>query len=501
MDSKKTMSTATHRPMRANSIGASPSSAAATVRLDAVSFDRIFPFHLLLDSELRIRSCGPVINRLLPELDRLPVSLMDCFQFTTPGLESFDRMARSLHRSVVLRAKKLPALQLRGQFVPINQLHRLAFIASPRLSSTTMAALGLTLDDFPPHDGIADYLALFEAQRIALADSARLSEDLARLNADLDARVAARAREFEAANEQLRGTSKDLAATLEELRAAKAQLELEMAERLRVEAELRIAHRLEAVGQLAAGIAHEINTPIQYVSDSVHFVRDALSDLMPLLQSCASTEAWEDVDGDFLVERLPEAIQRSLDGLERVAKIVRAMKAFAHPGSAGKEPADVNATLENTLSVSRNEYKYVADVVTELGEIPLVTCNIAELGQVFLNLIVNAAHAIAGRVEGTSDRGHITVKTFAEDDAVVVQISDDGAGMPEAIWPRIFDPFFTTKPVGKGTGQGLPITRNIIVKHGGTIAFTSQLGQGTTFVVRLPLTPTEGGHAAHPAGG
>ena len=296
---------------------------------------------------------------------------------------------------------------------------------------------------------------------------------------------------------QLRRAAEDLATTL-------GELEEERSSRERVEAELRVAHRLEAVGQLAAGVAHEINTPIQYAGDSVRFLQTAFEDVMPVLELIPSLvaslrdagdpvadtleRAWSEADGDFVVEQVPAALSRSIDGIERVAAIVRAMKAFAHPGGAEQAPADLNEALGTTLAVARNEYKYVADVETELGEIPLVMCRLAELNQVFLNLLVNAAHAIADVVEGTDNRGRITISTTIESGFVHIRFADTGVGIPVELRDRIFDPFFTTKPVGKGTGQGLGIAQSIVSKHGGVLSFESEIGVGTTFEVKLPVT-------------
>ncbi|HSO33188.1 MAG TPA: ATP-binding protein, partial [Labilithrix sp.] len=197
--------------------------------------------------------------------------------------------------------------------------------------------------------------------------------------------------------------------------------------------------------------------------------------------------SWVSSDAEFAVEQIPPAIGRTLDGIARVAAIVRAMKAFSHPGSETRAPSDLNEALATTLAVCRNEYKYVADVETDLGEIPLVTCQLGELNQVFLNLLVNAAHAIAENVAGTRARGVIKVATRREGAAVLVSISDSGAGIPAAVRDRIFDPFFTTKAVGKGTGQGLTLARTIVVKHGGTLTFASEPQRGTTFEIRLPV--------------
>jgi two-component system NtrC family sensor kinase len=302
----------------------------------------------------------------------------------------------------------------------------------------------------------------------------------------------------------------ELAHRAQELASANQQLREEQAERQKVETELRLAQKLEAIGQLSAGIAHEINTPMQFIGDSVHFLRQSFEGLLRLLDahqearyavvngsgpaevSARIAEIEEETDLDYLRERVPRALDRTLEGIERVTSIVRAMKEFSHPHSAAKGPTDVNRALTNALMVSRNEYKYLADVETDFGAIPQVVCHAGELNQVFLNLIVNAAHAIGDSVEGTDRKGLIRVRTTTEGQAVMIQIQDTGTGIPDEIQDRIFNPFFTTKPVGKGTGQGLAIAHSIIVgKHGGALTFKSVVGRGTTFEIRLPVIPAE----------
>ncbi len=285
----------------------------------------------------------------------------------------------------------------------------------------------------------------------------------------------------------------------------------EITQRKLLEAQLAQAQKLESIGQLAAGIAHEINTPVQFIGDNTRFLQDAFRDVGELLEKLWNLveraravdglgdvvreveETAEAIDLEYLKTEIPKAIDQSLEGVQRVAKIVLAMKEFSHPGQEEKVPIDVNKALENTLTVARNEWKYVADAVTDLDpHLPLVPCIPGEINQVFLNIIVNAAHAIKDALNGRPDaRGTITVSTRTVDEWCEVRIADTGPGIPEKIRHRIFDPFFTTKEVGKGTGQGLAIAHAVVVeKHQGHLTFETEEGRGTTFIVRLPLETT-----------
>jgi PAS domain S-box-containing protein len=269
------------------------------------------------------------------------------------------------------------------------------------------------------------------------------------------------------------------------------------------------AQKLEAIGQLAAGIAHEINTPMQYVLNNVTFFEHAFADLTILLDdyqvlreaaegvlSAAAIEHLEDIDLEFLMEEVPQSIKETQDGISRVVKIVSAMKEFSHPGTEGKIATDLNHALANTITVSRNEWKYVAELETDFDpDLPMVPCLPDQLNQAVLNLIINATHAI--EETGASldaNPGHIGVSTRLDGDWVEICVSDTGCGIPEEVRERVYDPFFTTKEVGKGTGQGLTIIHDVVVqKHGGTIDFTTEMGKGTTFIIRLPLIAENAG--------
>ena len=282
----------------------------------------------------------------------------------------------------------------------------------------------------------------------------------------------------------------------------------DITERKLLERQLAQAQKLESIGQLAAGIAHEINTPIQYVGDNIRFLQDSFGQLDQLLegydrlvQSVRSASPGASFLADiealaqatrvkYLRAEIPKSIADSLDGAGRVGEIVRAMKEFSYPGSTEKTPLDINRAIESTVLVSRNEWKYVADLEMELEpDLPPVLCVPGEFNQVILNLIVNGAHAIADVVSGqTGTKGRITVSTARDGEWVEIRVRDTGTGIPDEFQSSIFNPFFTTKAVGKGTGQGLAIAHSVIVqKHGGTISFETARGRGTAFQIRIPI--------------
>jgi signal transduction histidine kinase len=273
----------------------------------------------------------------------------------------------------------------------------------------------------------------------------------------------------------------------------------DVSERSALEMELRHAQKLEAVGRLAAGVAHEINTPIQFAGNNLHFLRTAFADYQQLLAAYRSTfasseryasiRALEDeLDVDFLDEQIPLAVSQGIDGTERVARIVKAMKTFGHPDGVEQTAADINELVSSTVTVARNEWKYVATLETDLGDLPSVRCFAGDINQVLLNLVVNAAHAIADKGAKESDLGRITVKTWAEGADVYISVADSGTGIPDELRERIYDPFFTTKEVGRGTGQGLSMVKNLIVdRHQGNVARSTHVGEGSVFTVRIPV--------------
>ncbi len=310
-----------------------------------------------------------------------------------------------------------------------------------------------------------------------------------------------------ALRERVEDLDAEVRARTTELERANTALERELAERKHVESELRLAQKLEAVGQLAAGIAHEINTPVQFIGDNLHFLGDVLSHLGSLrepLAMLAGAEAGSDdereaaqelhevlrrADFEYLLNETGPALQQSLEGVAEVARIVAAMREFAHDSAGEHELNDLNRIVESALTVTRHEWKHLAEVVTEFDPAACaVPCCRSEISQVLVNLIVNAAQAIEDLGAGEDRRGTITVRTRLEADGAHLEVTDTGCGIPASLRERVFDPFFTTKDVGRGTGQGLALAHALVVeRHGGRIGFQSEVGRGSCFHVVLPL--------------
>ena len=450
---------------------------------------KAFPFHVVVDSNSKILDCGESLRRIMP----LSSGGLDCFfdHFTIQHpakITTIGGLILNQDKFILLRSVVNSKLILRGQLVYSSNTDPIYFLVSPWVTEIdVLTELGLALNDFPLHSPLSDFLILLQAQKTSLADSKRLSSDLCALNMELEDRVIRRTRALEQ--------------TAQELRDSKQSLEFEMHERARVEIELRHAQKMESVGQLSAGIAHEINTPMQYIGNSLQFIKSALKDYEELSVIAERTlrdnndhlnddVLIDEIIGDaidlaYIRDRAPKALDRALEGIATVTKIVGAMNEFTHPDGDTKREADINRALNTAATVARNEYKYVAKLVENFQPLPAVECHIGDLNQVFLNLIVNAAHSIS---DHTAKEGEIRISTWSEKDVVKITVTDNGTGIPENIRHRVFDPFFTSKEVGRGTGQGLTISHNIIVnKHGGQLEFMTETGKGTTFEITLPV--------------
>ena len=463
------------------------------IGLDGPGLDEVFPFHVAISPGFEVIQAGPVIARLMPELVTSP-AFPTVFS-GSPGqpMATYAEVLAQVGRLVQIQSVSVDGLTLRGQFIAAAAPGVLVFVGSPTIHSmTSILDLGLSMADFAVHDPVNDYLILHQTQSASLQEATNLAEAFATLNHQLEERVEQRTASLAETN---------------------AKLVTEISDRHRIEGELRLAQKLESVGQLAAGIAHEINTPIQFIGDNLRFIADTMVQLEEVFKAnekvlavchgpeCDALSATsERIDLAYARDELPKAAAQGIEGVERVASLVRALKEFSHPDGVDQKPTDLNQSIRTTAVVARNEYKYVAELQLDLDpNLPPVVCNQGEINQVILNLIVNAAHAIGDRAKASgADKGMgvITVTTAALSlnptgiAGIEIRIRDTGTGIPEAVRGRIFDPFFTTKAVGQGTGQGLYLAHAIIVgRHQGTITFETELSVGTTFIIRLPCVP------------
>jgi signal transduction histidine kinase len=437
----------------------------------------------------------PAPRLRLRRLLALYTLFMCCGPLLYVGSIAFSTQAQQLSSSAVTRLLLVSLLAVGPH----------ALICATMLAATISRPLGMMTDILRTITRQGD---VSRVGRVPYAQRDEVGELAESTNQMIDRleQTATERKEFAASLSSLNHTLEQrVAERTESLSRANTDLAREMEARLHMELELRRAQKLEAIGRLANGIAHEINTPVQFTSDSVTFVAEASRDLFALLGAyralhaavvagTGQREAIEEVsrrtdavDLAYLSEQVPAALDRALDGLDRVSTIVRSMKEFSHPDGSDMTHADLNQAITTTLAVARHEYKDVAEVVTDFGELPPVQCYLGAINQVVLNLVVNASHAIADAVAPRP--GRITVRTRCDGGCVTISVTDTGAGIPEAIRDRIFDPFFTTKEVGRGTGQGLAIARSVVAKHGGELSFETEVDAGTTFTVRLPLTP------------
>lgn len=289
---------------------------------------------------------------------------------------------------------------------------------------------------------------------------------------------------------------------VEQMLVEKSQELLDANERLKKnQTQMVHSEKMAGLGQLAAGIAHEINNPVGFMTSNLNTLRDYCATFKELLGVCEKIvdevrespdkerfqtlldeieQIKEREDLDYILDDVDDVLAESLDGATRVRDIVVNLRNFARLDEADLKEADINEGIEQTLRVAWNELKYRCEVVKEFGEVPVIPCYPGQLNQVFLNLLVNAAHAIK------DDHGTIRIRTGVEGDEIVVRISDTGVGIAPENLNRLFDPFFTTKPVGEGTGLGLSIAHGIVENHNGRITVESEVGVGTTFTIRIP---------------
>lgn len=454
-------------------------------------FTKAFPFHFVFNRSREIIQAGDVLERISPE-SLVGNQIEQHFQINRPKVTfDFDDIKKQ-SRSLFILEFIPNGMYLKGQMMYQEEQQVIFFLGSPWITDTaSLAPLGIKLKDFAIHDPIADFLFLLQAKNTALADAEKLTTQLTQQRAELRKALQIK----ESITEIAQAQAKKLEQSLRELQQTQSQL---------IQAE-----KMSGLGQLVAGVAHEINNPINFIYGNLSYIDDYTSDLMQLLRLYqqfyshpvpAIRDYIVKIELDFLIDDLPKIIKSMKVGTERISEIVLSLRNFSRLDESEIKKVDIHEGLDSTLLILQNRLKEKFDrpaiqIVKNYGNLPLVECYAGQLNQVFMNIISNAIdvyenynskHSI---LEIKNNPSKITITTEVIETNVIIRIADNGLGITEALKERLFDPFFTTKPVGKGTGLGLSISYQIVVqKHKGKLRCISEPGQGAEFCIEIPLS-------------
>ena len=453
---------------------------------------KAFPFHFVFNRNREIVQTGNVLQRISPE-PMLGKPIEQHFQINRPKIMvDFDAIVKHSRTLFILEFLH-NGMQLKGQMMYQPEQEVMFFLGSPWITDTTsLAPLGIKLKDFAIHDPIVDFLFLLQAQNTALSDAKKLTRELQQQRSQLRSALQIKENLAEIAEAQ----AKKLEKSLRDLQQTQAQL---------VQAE-----KMSSLGQLVAGVAHEINNPVNFIYGNLKYAKDYtkyLLELVHLYQDFYTNpvpkiqDYIEEIELDFLLDDLPKLLNSMQVGAERISEIVLSLRNFSRLDEAEMKSVDIHQGLDSTLLILQNRFKNSVEhpgikVVKNYGNLPLVDCYAGQLNQVFMNIISNAIDALENYnskraiAEIHANPNKITITTeVIETKCVVITIADNGSGMTETVKERLFDPFFTTKPVGKGTGLGLSISYQIIVeKHQGKLGCESLPGRGTEFFIEIPLS-------------
>ncbi|MBW4476318.1 MAG: histidine kinase [Tolypothrix brevis GSE-NOS-MK-07-07A] len=454
-------------------------------------FTKAFPFHFVFNRSGEIIQAGDVLERISPE-SLVGNQIEQYFQINRPKLTfDFDAIKKQL-RSLFILEFLHNGMYLKGQMMYQEEQQVIFFLGSPWITDTaSLAPVGIKLKDFAIHDPIADFLFLLQAKNTALADAEKLTTELTQQRAELRKTLQIKENITEIAQTQ----AKKLEQSLRELQQTQSQL---------IQAE-----KMSGLGQLVAGVAHEINNPVNFIYGNLKYIDNYTNDLMQLLglyQQFYSHPVPEirdyilKIELAFLIDDLPKIIKSMKVGAKRITEIVLSLRNFSRLDESEMKKVDIHEGLDSTLLILQNRFKERLDrvaieVVKSYGNVPLVECYAGQLNQVFMNIISNAIDAFESfnnkhcLLESKINPSKITITTEVIETNVVIRIGDNGLGITETVKERLFDPFFTTKPVGKGTGLGLSISYQIVVeKHKGKLRCASKPGQGAEFCIEIPLS-------------
>ncbi|UBF26398.1 histidine kinase [Kovacikia minuta CCNUW1] len=463
--------------------------------LPPLLFSNAFPFHFAFNRDLEILQVGEVLRRI--SVSELVGSQFEHhFQIDRPKVEfEFDAIRKQCRSLFILKSFQ-NGMQLKGQMMYLEDVDILFFLGSPWVTDTaSLAPLGLKLKDFAVHDPIIDFLFLLQAKNTALADAKKLTEELKQQQTQLKSAL----------------QIKENLAEIAEAQAAK--LKKALRELQQTQTQLIQTEKMSGLGQLVAGVAHEINNPVNFIYGNLKHATEYTQDLIELLNLYQQiypdpapqiNHHIEKIDLNFLLEDLPKLLSSMKLGADRIRQIVLSLRNFSRLDEAEMKAVDIHEGIDSTLLILQNRLKGkvehpAIEVVKQYGDLPLVECFAGQLNQVFMNLLSNAIDALHSYDNQRSvseirqNPSKITITTeLQKPNHVRIKVADNGPGMTEAVRARLFDPFFTTKSVGKGTGLGLSISYQIIVeKHGGKLQCISETGAGAAFLIDIPLYQKE----------
>jgi two-component system, NtrC family, sensor kinase len=451
-------------------------------------FAQAFPFHLVFNRNLEIIQVGEVLQRVHPQLV-VGSRLEENFKINRPQVK-FDFITFAEQKLKLFLFESLHnGMQLKGQMLYHEAESVMFFLCSVWVTdAATLSTLGLKLKDFAIHDPIVDFLFLLQTRNSALDEAKKLTDELMQQQRQLEDGLKIQELLFQTAETQ----AQKLEETLLDLQYAQAKL---------IQTE-----KMSSLGQLIAGIAHEINNPISFINGNLDYVSEYFDNLLNLINlykqhtdNNSEIEALiTTIELDFIIEDLPKTLTSMRFGAERIRDIVLSLRNFSRLDEADLKAVDIHEGIESTLLILQHRLRSCTNpeikIIREYGDFPLVECFASELNQVFTHILTNAIDALETKIETSQFQfPQIQIRTQSHNGGtIIINIQDNGLGMNEEVKAKIFDPFFTTKPIGKGTGLGLSISYQIIVeKHGGDIGCTSTPGEGTKFTIKIPISQTQ----------